>query len=214
MLSGYVDLRQAELRQAGPNATRAPVQLAFDGIKTLIDAISRLHRALSTSMHGPAVDLCEYIRPICAPLQSGLSGTIELTADLHAGCRVRSDQILPLTQIISEVITNAVKHSHVVDEAGRVSVNCRRATNNELEIEIIDDGTGLPQNLDPRMATGLGFRLIRALTAQIGARSGFESSSAGTRFWLRLDCVPDDGARALVSSPREMAGVCPASCED
>jgi len=213
MLSGYVGLRQAELRQAGPNATSVPVQLAFDGIKTLIDAISRLHRALLTSTHGAEVDLCEFIRHICAPLQSGLSGKIKLTADLQTGCRVRSDQILPLTQIISEVITNAVKYSHVADEAGSVSVSCRRAANNELELEIVDDGMGLPQNLEPRMATGLGFRLIRALAAQIGARSGFESSPAGTRFWLRLERAPDDGAGALGPGPREVAGVCPTNSE-
>lgn len=102
----------------------------------------------------------------------------------------------------------------MADEAGRVSVSCRRASNNELELEIVDDGTGLPQNLEPRMATGLGFRLIGALTAQIGARSGFESSPAGTRFWLRLGCVPDDGAGELVSSQREVAGACPANRED
>jgi two-component sensor histidine kinase len=117
---------------------------------------------------------------------SGLSGSIELTEDLHPSCLVRSDAILPLTQIASEVITNAIKYSHVRGETGKVTVRCYSLPGGELEIEIIDDGTGLPPLLDPRTSDGIGFRLIRALTAQIGAQSGFESSVAGTRFWLRM----------------------------
>lgn len=206
MLSSYVGLRQKALGQIGDNAKGTPVQLAFDGIKTLIDAVSRLHRALSSSTHGSGVDLSEYIRHVCAPLHSGLSGTIELTEDLRTGCRVRSDQILPLTQIASEVITNAIKYSHVDGEAGRVFVHCHLVTDKELELEIVDDGKGLPQNFDPLTAKGLGFRLIRALTAQIGARSGFESSPAGTRFWLRVGRAPEAKGGVLGSSTSGQAG--------
>lgn len=209
MLSSYVGLKQKELSQIEVSATSGPVQLASDGIKTLINAISRLHRALSTSTHGAGVNLSEYIRHVCAPLQSGLSGTIELTENLHTDCRVRSDQILPLTQIVSEVITNAIKYSHAVGEAGRVSVHCYPVTDKELELEIIDDGRGLPQNFDPLMAKGVGFRLVRALTAQIGARSGFESSTAGTRFWLRLERAPEAKAGLMGSK----AGVGSANSE-
>ena len=197
MLSSYVALKQKELGQFADTATSAPVQLAFDGIKALLDAVSRLHRALSTSTHGAGVDLSEYVRHVCAPLQSGLSGAIELTEDLHTGCRVRSDKILPLTQIVSEVITNAIKYSHSGGEAGRVSVRCHRVTDNELELEIVDDGKGLPRDFASPTAKGLGFRLVRALTAQIGARSGFESSTAGTRFWLRVERAPEGKAGDL-----------------
>lgn len=191
MLSSYVDLRQKELGQIDDDSTRASVQLAFDGIKTVIDAVSRLHRALATSTHGAGVDLAEHIRHVCAPLQSGLSGAIELTEDVAGCCHVRSEQVLPLTQIVSEVITNAIKYSHTGGEAGRVSVHCRPVDHGELEVEIVDDGRGLPQDFDPLNAKGLGFRLVRALTAQIGAQSGFESSAAGTRFWLRVQRSPE-----------------------
>ncbi len=207
MLSSYVALKQKELVQSADTATSAPVQLAFDGIKAVLDAASRLHRTLSTSTYGAGVDLSEYVRHVCAPLQSGLSGAIELTEDLRTGCRVRSDQILPLTQIVSEVITNAIKYSHSGGEAGRVSVHCHPATDKELELEIVDDGKGLPQDFDLPTAKGLGFRLIRALTAQMGARSGFESSTAGTRFWLRVERAPEGKTGGLGLRMSGQAGV-------
>ena len=99
------------------------------------------------------------------------------------------------TQIVSEVITNAIKYSHARGEPGKVSVSCHSLADSQLEIEIIDDGTGLAQPFDALTAGGLGLRLIRALTGQIGAQSGFQSSVAGTRFWLRLESAPKANAR-------------------
>jgi two-component sensor histidine kinase len=206
MLSSYVGLRQKEFGQIEDGATSLSVQLAFDGIKTVVDAMSRLHRALLTNTYGTGADLSEYVRHVCGSLRSGLSGAIELTEDLRTGCRVRSDQILPLTQIVSEVITNAIKHSHVGGEGGRVLVRCHPVTERELELEIVDDGKGLPQDFDPLTGEGLGFRLVRALTAQLGGRSGFESSIAGTRFWLRVERAPEANAGALGSSVNGRAG--------
>ena len=195
MLSSYVGLRQKSLARHLDDVTATHAQLAFDGIRTQIEAVSRLHRSLATRKRGAGIDLGDYLHQVCAPFMSGLSGAIELTEDLHLGCLVRSDQILPLTQIVSEVITNAIKYSHVRGETGKVSVNCHSAADNMLEIEIVDDGTGLPQLFDTQTAGGLGFRLIRALTAQIGAQSGIESSVAGTRFWLRIEPATESGGR-------------------
>lgn len=200
MLSSYIVLKQKELARHSDAATNDPAQLAFDGIRTQIEAVSRLHRSLAIRKHGAGIDLGEYLHQVCAPFMSGLSGAIELIEDLHPGCFVRSDQILPLTQIVSEVITNAIKYSHTKGGTGKVSVNCHSAADDLLEIEIIDDGTGLPQLLDPLTAGGLGFRLIRALTAQIGAQSGFESSVAGTRFWLRIEPATESGGRGSCRS--------------
>jgi two-component sensor histidine kinase len=189
MLSSYVRLKEKNLARQPDVQTRASLKLAFEGIRAQIDAVSRLHRSLATKKQGALIDLGEYIHHVCTPFMSGLSGSIELTEDLHPSCLVRSDEILPLTQIASEVITNAIKYSHVRGETGKVTVRCYSLPGGELEMEIIDDGTGLPQLLDPRTSDGIGFRLIRALTAQVGAECGFESSVAGTRFWLRMPPV-------------------------
>jgi hypothetical protein len=88
----------------------------------------------------------------------------------------------------------------------RVLVRCRPVTERELELEIVDDGKGLPQDFDPLTGAGLGFRLVRALTAQLGIRSGFESSVAGTRFWLRVERAPETTTGVLASSMNGLAG--------
>lgn len=191
MLGSYVQLKQADIARQSDAGTDAMVQMAFDSIRCQITAVSRLHRSLATRRDGTAIDLRDHLHQVCAPLMSGLSGAIELTEDLHPDCLVRSAHVLPLTQIVSEVITNAIKYSHAKGETGVVSVGCHSLSGGEIEIEVTDDGPGLPQRFDPLAPAGLGVRLVRALTAQIGARSGFESSAAGTRFWILIPAAPD-----------------------
>lgn len=195
MLASYVGMKQRDIQAAPGGETDASVLLAFEGIRTQIKAVASLHRSLATQQRGSPVDLAEYLHQVCSPFMLGLSGAIELTEDLRTGCLVRSEQILPLTQIISEVITNAIKYSHARGEPGKMSVNCHSLADSQLEIEIIDDGAGLPQAFDPLTAGGLGLRLIRALTGQVDAQSGFETSLAGTRFWLRLESARKARAR-------------------
>jgi len=190
MLSAYVRLKKKDLARQPAPLTDASVQLAFDGVCAQIEAISHLHRALATRNRPAGIDLGEYLHQVCTPFMSGLSGAIAFSEDFQPDCLVRSELILPLTQIVSEVITNAIKYSHARGETGRISVSCHFVTDKELEIEIVDDGTGLPQLFDPLTAGGLGFRLIRALTAKAEATSGFESSATGTRFWLRMANTP------------------------
>jgi two-component sensor histidine kinase len=186
MLHAHVRLRESDLTNHGSAPSLASVKLAFDGIRSQIDAISRLHRALVSPQRGVGVNLGEYLHSACAPFMSGLSGNITLSEDLHPDCIVKSDHVLPITQIVSEVVTNAVKYSHATDETGNIHVRCAQFAVDQVEIEIYDDGHGLPVLFDPGAASGLGFRLVRALAAQIGAKIGFDSTNRGLRFWLRL----------------------------
>ena len=186
MLSGYVRLREEDLTKRGAAPTAASVKLAFDGVRAQIEAVARLHRTLAAPQRGAGVDLGEFIHGVCAPFTSGLSGAITLSEDLQPDCVVKSDHVLPLTQIVSEVVTNAIKYSHVTGEPGSVRVRCAPLANDQVEIEISDDGHGLPVLFDPGAASGLGFRLVRALADQVGAEIGFDSTDKGLRFWLKV----------------------------
>jgi two-component sensor histidine kinase len=190
MLGGLVRLKAIELASSLPEASRSAMQLALDGIISQIQAVSRLHRSLATRLPGAGIDLSEHLHDVCLPFMTGLSGAIVITEDFSPGCVVSDDQVLPLTQIVSEVVTNAIKYSHAKGEPGRVHVACHKLQDGQLEIQITDDGRGFPDHVDPHTAGGLGFRLIRALAAQLEATFAFESSNGGLCFWLRLSASP------------------------
>lgn len=186
MLAGYVRLKAVELAQQPVDPTRRSVALLLEGIGAQIHAVSRLHRSLALDRRRSSTNLAEHLHAVCEPLSSALVGRIEITEAFQPDCTVRLDQVLPLTQIATEVITNAIKHAGQDGTVTKVLARCTQDAKAGLVLEIEDQGRGLPEGLDPMTEGGIGFELLRALSHQLGASVAFESSEAGLRFRLSL----------------------------
>nr|QQZ49958.1 sensor histidine kinase [Phenylobacterium glaciei] len=110
-----------------------------------------------------------------------MAGAATLIQDIATVCPVRADQVLPLSQIVSELVTNAFKYAHADGRAGVVLVRCGGCKAGGAQIDVVDDGPGLPPGFNPATDGGLGFRLIRALSRQVGATLDFGSEGQGLR---------------------------------
>lgn len=189
LLASFVHLKALDLtRQPAvrPEPTREAVQLLLEGIRTQIEAIACLHRSFARSGPNSSADLSDHLHNVCAAFRSIYSDKINLVEDLSPGCGVHPDQVLPLTQIIAEVITNAIKHADPSSQTGRIVVRARKDLKQTLTVEVADNGPGFPDTLSPGADDGLGFRLMRELGKQVRAAMEFESSSGGLLFRLTL----------------------------
>lgn len=186
LLTSYLRLQSADLAKQTTSPTHESVRLLMANLDAQITAVSRLHRSLAANGRRAPTDLGVQLHEVCAPFIAGLSGGTRLVEDLKAGCIVRPEHVLPLTQIVAEVITNAIKHTHAAGEPGAITVHCGRVDGGALLVEVADNGCGLPEGFDPATDGGLGFRLLRALGRQIGATFTFASSRQGTNFRLTL----------------------------
>lgn len=186
LLASYVRLQAADLAKQSAPPTRESVRLLMSTIDSQITAVSRLHRSLATHGRPVSSDLGEHLHEVCAPFVVGLSGGSRLVERFAADCAVRPEHVLPLTQIVAEVVTNAIKHAHTAGEPGVITVSCARDEDGDLLVEVDDDGPGLPATFDPRTDGGLGFRLLRSLGKQVGGAIAFDSSRQGTHFQLTL----------------------------
>jgi len=84
-----------------------------------------------------------------------------------------------LTLAVNELIQNALKHAFVGREEGRIDVTLRRRTS-EFEVEVRDNGVGLPPDQPP--LHGLGLQIIDTLVGQdLGGQLMVELSEEGTR---------------------------------
>ena len=186
LLSGLVRLKSADLARQPVQPSLENVQLLLESVRGQIEAMARLLRALALGFGDTRADLGAHLHDICAPMSLLLAGRILLIEDIAPGCQVRPDRILPLTQIIVEVVTNAVKHAYPAGRGGRILVRGRRDLAGDVVVEVADEGPGLPAGFDPETDSGLGFHLIRALAGQLGAQVEFEAQHVGLCFRLTL----------------------------
>lgn len=186
LLMSYVRLKTTDMDRECKAPSRRAVHVLLDGVGAQIAAVARLHRALVTDNLLGSADLGEHLREVCAPFAGGLSGGVRIVEDLAPGCVVGPEQVLPLSQIAAEVLTNALKHACDSAEPGSVLVRCRHDVDGNVRLEIIDGGGGFPAGFDPESDSGLGFRLVHGLSERLGARIAFESTTDGVRFSLTL----------------------------
>lgn len=189
LLTSYVRLKSGDLARQATEPSRASVQLLLDGLGVQLEAVARLHRALAVEGPTTTVDLSEHLHETCAPYRLGLSGEVDIIEDFAPRCLVRTDQVLALTQIFAEVLTNAVKYARP-GGAGMILARCRRGAAGDTVVEVIDDGPGLPKGFDVQSDGGLGFRLLRALGKQLGGAMLFDSAATGLRFQITLPATP------------------------
>lgn len=195
MLAAFVRLKELELARGPAVPSAEAVQILLETIRIQTDAVARLHRSLASNGRHVFSDLADDLHATCSPLASLLAGRVEVIEDFSPGCQVAPEQVLPLTQIVSEAITNAVKHAYPLGQCGKIMVLSHRDEGGGFVVEIADDGPGLPPGLDPEGEGGLGLRLMRALSKQLGGDLEFRSRNPGALVRVTFPTRPAQGDR-------------------
>jgi len=85
---------------------------------------------------------------------------------------------------VNELLTDCLKYAFAGGRLGTIRV-ALSTSGSEIQLEVRDDGPGLPQGFDPAESAGLGFGLVIAIARQMGGR--FECfSDGGAVFVLRF----------------------------
>jgi signal transduction histidine kinase len=161
LVSLAVQLRVLEKRLGDPDAA---VTMLRGAAKELEQALAEL-RELARGLH-PAVLADRGLAPALETLaaRSPLPVTVEGVPDT----RLAEPLEAAVYFVVAESLTNAVKHA----EASEVRVRMA-ASNDELRVEIADDGRG---GADPRGGDGTGLRGLADRVEALGGRLVLESS--------------------------------------
>ncbi len=87
-------------------------------------------------------------------------------------------------QIVSELLSNSLKHAFPNCQRGNVEVSLHR-DGRVTELTVADDGKGLPKDFDLQQAKTLGLQLVSSLTAKLGGEIKIDRS-VGTRFQINI----------------------------
>ena len=108
--------------------------------------------------------------------------------DLDEEASWELDTAIPLGLMLSEVITNSLTHGFPQEKDGLIRIELRSGSGGAFEMEVADDGVGVPSHVDFSNPTSLGLKLVRLLAEQSGATVEL-NRELGTRFRVVFPAV-------------------------
>lgn len=171
-----------------------------------IQSMALLHEILYQSEDLAMVDFSKYIRRMMGHLfrSYGVDHCrIRLLAELDA-VELELDDALPCALLISEVVSNSLKHAFPGDRPGEIRIALRYQPGAGVLLTMADDGVGIPGGVDWTRSRSLGLRLVRALSEQLHASLEIRSR-AGTEVKVSLPgkrkgVAPETKSRAKCAS--------------
>lgn len=179
-LSGVIRLQRNTIFKSGRPYTADQVCMLLDDIGARIEVTAKLHKSLARAANGDGVNLGNFLHEIAEMIGTlGPTEKMDLTVDSSCNDYIDARHALHAGLIAAELLTNASKYAHPSGLPVKVHLRCDTNINGSFLIEVTDDGVGFPENFNPAVDGGLGFRLIRALASGMGAELQFEHDSLG-----------------------------------
>ncbi|WP_444455456.1 sensor histidine kinase [Rhodobacter capsulatus] len=163
-----------------------------EGRRALQSAAARLSviASVQRQLHDPARQVTEIGALMQATLPeivaaSNLQDRVRLVFD-PGMLPVPADQASPVALIAVEMVSNALEHG--LPAGGRITITLStRLAGDQAEVEIRDDGRGLPEGFDATQSQSLGLRLAQQFSAQLNGTLDFSAcAGGGTRVVLRF----------------------------
>lgn len=156
----------------------------------LLDSLSRIksvgliHQLLNHKKDVSSVNLKELVVKLSDHItlyagKSPVSTDIDIDQELSMGI----ETTLPLSLIITELLTNAFKYAFKNTENGKICICIKETIGNKYLLELSDNGPGLPN--EPDFNKSLGLRLAKTLGHQLSGELIYEYDN-GAKFTLEF----------------------------
>jgi PAS domain S-box-containing protein len=154
---------QSLLRIQSRYAKSAEFNQMLEDAQNRIRSLILAHELLYQSEHLTEVNFRKYVGKLLSHLVSSFSA-------IGKGIKIRSeiqdivlgiDTAIPMGFIITELVSNCLKHAFPADRRGEVSVSFRSVGDGEFEFNVRDDGVGMPTDIDAENPSSIGLDLVR-----------------------------------------------------
>ena len=173
------------LRLQGRRFTSPEAKMAIEESVRRIRAIALVHETLSREA-GDDVAFVEIVRPLARMVEEGMSSAehpVHFSVE-GDGAFLPAIIATPLSVVLNELLQNAIDHAFpphldLQSAPGRVVVTLHN-DGERLEVTVVDDGVGLPEDFSLEAVTGLGLSIVRTLvTSELMGTIHLERGSRG-----------------------------------
>lgn len=174
------------LRMQASGSDNEDVQNELNDAANRVLTVSRVHEKLYQGQDVVSVSMKGYVEPLCTEIRDALaSKTVELDFDLPDEM-ISADMAVALGLIVSELLSNALRHGFKAGDVGRIEICCEGDANNFV-FSVADNGRGLPTDFSIEAGNGLGMKIVRLYATQLGGvLEHLPNANGGTRFMMTV----------------------------
>ncbi len=180
-VKNHLALLLSLIRMESRKATDAKASLdvlanRVEALNLLYDEFSRPGRTIDNE-----VALGAYISRVCSALNM-LDGHREVRMNLETDeLRASVDAASQMGLLVSELLTNALQHAFDAEGDGMVDVRLwNDGDGSTVCLQVVDNGKGIPSDVDWPNDGSLGARIVRELTGRLQGDLQVESDEDGT----------------------------------
>lgn len=162
-----------------------PAAAALEQATTRLRAMSRAHRLLYDPANADR-QLGPLIEELCHDLLEATGAKNIVVRVETPELRMPIDRVLTLSMVITEAITNALKHAFTGGRPGTIRVTLEKQPDDHLLLSVSDDGAGMPAGASVESPQSLGMRIVRSLAQQLKGELALVPLNPGTALQLRF----------------------------
>jgi PAS domain S-box-containing protein len=148
-----------------------------------IQAMALVHEHIYGAPDVAKIDAMSYVSALARALRETHAGRrVECVVDVDR-VTLDLDTAMRLGLVISELVSNALKHAYPDTRSGEVHVTMRDG--DHLELIVADRGRGLPPDFRIEDSPSLGLQLVRQTVEHLGGTVTI-TSARGARFAIRI----------------------------
>jgi two-component sensor histidine kinase/sensor domain CHASE-containing protein len=146
-----------------------------------VRSMALVHEKLYGTPDLAQVDFQEYLTAVTEDLGRSLfRDGVTLQVDAEK-IMLGIDIAVPCGLIANELVSNALKHAFNSRQRGSVGVRFRRLDASMVQLDVSDDGVGMPPDTDFRDMNSMGMSIIKTLVVQLAGTIAYDGTH-GTRF--------------------------------
>ena len=167
------------LQSRGSANAEAAAQLAIAANR--VSMIARIHHRLNSYEGVQTIEFRKFLQDFSRDFAAMVSSDERPEQIIVEGIEINlpAATAIPLGFVASELITNAAKYGE-----SRITIRLEPGPEYGYALSVTNDGPALPEGFDPGASKGLGMKIIRSFTRQIGGELwiGRDDDGLGARF--------------------------------
>ncbi len=152
-----------------------------------VRSMALIHEQLYSNEQMSSIDFAEYVRRLVPVIFASCGQNAQVHSRLNLSpILLTVEQAIPCGLILNELLANALKYAYPLGDAGEILVALFNGPSG-VEIQVSDQGVGLPSEYATKPKKTLGLKIVQVLTRQLRGEltvSGPPGASFTVRFPL------------------------------